>query len=134
MGDIEGLFPGDPLFWAWVALVRRNESSGANSHQCPLQPNTRVTGVRAVGVNPRKLGVLLAHRTLTILFPNSGLHRSVFMSIHAKIIAASAAVASILVAGTAHAGEAHTVPEPATWALVGLAAVIGIVASRNRRK
>jgi hypothetical protein len=122
------------LFWACVASLRRKELSGANSHQCPLQPNTHVTGVRALGVNPGKLGVLLAHRTLTILFPDSGLHRSVFMSIYAKIIAASAAVASILVAGTAHAGTINTVPEPATWALVGLAAVIGIVASRNRRK
>jgi hypothetical protein len=57
------------------------------------------------------------------------------MSIRSKIITASAAAASMLVAVAAHAGEPpNAVPEPATWALVGLAAVIGIVVSRNRRK
>jgi hypothetical protein len=73
---------------------------------------------------------------LTIPLPDSGLHRSVFMSNRSKIIAASAAAASMLVAVAAHAGEPPpgVVPEPATWALVGLAAVIGIVVSRNRRK
>jgi uncharacterized membrane protein len=57
------------------------------------------------------------------------------MSIRSKLIAASVATSSMLVAVAAHAGTiSNTVPEPGTFALVGLAAVVGIVVSRNRRK
>jgi hypothetical protein len=57
------------------------------------------------------------------------------MSIRTKIIAASVATSSMFAAFAAHAGTApQVVPEPGTFALVGLAAVVGIVVSRNRRK
>ena len=48
-----------------------------------------------------------------------------------------AAVASSLFCLTVQAGTAgppNTVPEPGTWALVGLAAAVGLLVSRNRRK
>lgn len=59
------------------------------------------------------------------------------MSIASKLIAAAAATSSVLFAASAHAGvfiPPNVVPEPGTLALVGLAAVVGIVVSRNRRK
>jgi PEP-CTERM motif len=59
------------------------------------------------------------------------------MSIRSRLIATCAAMASMLAAVSAHAIAAappNELPEPGTWALVGLAAVVGIVVSRNRRK
>lgn len=59
------------------------------------------------------------------------------MSVRSRLIAMGAATASLLTAVSAHAVAApppNQVPEPGTWALVGLAAVVGIVVSRNRRK
>jgi hypothetical protein len=59
------------------------------------------------------------------------------MSIRSGLIATVAAMASMLTAVSAHAVAAvpsNELPEPGTWALVGLAAVVGIVVSRNRRK
>ncbi len=58
------------------------------------------------------------------------------MLMGSRIVAAVAPVASMLVAVSAHAGTVvvRDLPEPATWALVGLAAVVGVVVSRNRRK
>ena len=57
------------------------------------------------------------------------------MSIRSKFIAASVATSAMLVSVAAHAGDLpNVVPEPGTLALVGLAAVVGIVVSRNRRK
>ena len=59
------------------------------------------------------------------------------MSIRSKLTAAAVATSSMLVSLAAHAGVAippNVVPEPGTLALVGLAAVVGIVVARNRRK
>lgn len=59
------------------------------------------------------------------------------MSVRSRFIAIGAAMASLLTAVSAHAVAApppNQIPEPGTWALVGLAAVVGIVVSRSRRK
>jgi H+/Cl- antiporter ClcA len=58
------------------------------------------------------------------------------MSLRSRLIATGAALASMLTAVSAHAIAAppNELPEPGTWALVGLAAVVGIVVSRSRRK
>lgn len=48
-----------------------------------------------------------------------------------------AVAAAGLVSLAAHAGTIvppNQVPEPGTWALIGLAAAVGVVVSRNRRK
>ena len=44
--------------------------------------------------------------------------------------------AAILTAAplAAHAGAVINVPEPGTWALVGLAAAVGLLISRKKRK
>lgn len=52
-----------------------------------------------------------------------------------KLLATSAALASIFVSTAAFAGSiVNPVPEPGTWALVGLAAAIGWAVTRNKRK
>jgi hypothetical protein len=59
------------------------------------------------------------------------------MTVRSRLIATGAAMASLLTAVSAHAVAApppNEIPEPGTWALVGLAAVVGLVVSRNRRK
>ena len=54
------------------------------------------------------------------------------MLIRSKITTAAMAVAAMLASTSAFAGT--TVPEPGTWALLGLAAAIGIAVSRKKRK
>lgn len=59
------------------------------------------------------------------------------MSIRTTCIRASAALASLSMATAAMAGipvPPNNVPEPGTWALVGLAIAVGALVSRNRRK
>jgi len=59
------------------------------------------------------------------------------MSIRSKLIVAAVATSAMVVSAAAHAGAfvpPNVVPEPGTLALVGLAAVVGIVVARNRRK
>jgi H+/Cl- antiporter ClcA len=59
------------------------------------------------------------------------------MSIRSRLIATGAAMASMFAGVSAHAVAAappNELPEPGTWALVGLAAVVGIVVSRRRKK
>lgn len=52
-----------------------------------------------------------------------------------KLATTSAALASLLSATAAWAGTPPAaVPEPGTWALVGLAAAVGWAVMRNRRK
>jgi hypothetical protein len=52
-----------------------------------------------------------------------------------KLFTAAAALASLMFTMAAHAGAPpNPVPEPGTWALVGLAAVVGWVAARGKRK
>jgi hypothetical protein len=53
-----------------------------------------------------------------------------------KLFTATAALASLMVTMAAHAGggPGNNVPEPGTWALVGLAAAIGWFATRGKRK
>lgn len=58
------------------------------------------------------------------------------MSVRSKFIATCTAMASMLSAVSAYAVAApppNELPEPATWALMGLAAVVGIVVSRRRK-
>jgi hypothetical protein len=59
------------------------------------------------------------------------------MSVRSRLIAIGAAMASLLTAVSAHAMAAappNELPEPGTLALAGLAAAVGIVVSRSRRK
>lgn len=52
-----------------------------------------------------------------------------------QLLSTSAALASAFVSTAALAGSvANPVPEPGTWALVGLAAAIGWAVTRNKRK
>jgi hypothetical protein len=53
-----------------------------------------------------------------------------------KLFTAAAALAGLMSTIAAHAGSTGggTVPEPGTWALVGLAAAIGWAVTRNKRK
>lgn len=52
-----------------------------------------------------------------------------------KLLSTSAALASIFVSNAAFAGTVtNPIPEPGTWALVGLAAAIGWAVTRNKRK
>ena len=52
-----------------------------------------------------------------------------------KLFTATAALAGLMVTMAAHAGgPPGTVPEPGTWALVGLAAAVGWLAARGKRK
>ncbi len=54
-----------------------------------------------------------------------------------KLFTAAAALATLTLSMAAHAGVpggGNTVPEPGTWALVGLAAAIGWAVTRNKRK
>ncbi|MDO9072039.1 MAG: PEP-CTERM sorting domain-containing protein [Rubrivivax sp.] len=51
------------------------------------------------------------------------------------LLSTTAALASFLVSTAAFAGTpGGTVPEPGTWALVGLAAAIGWAVTRSKRK
>jgi hypothetical protein len=59
------------------------------------------------------------------------------MSNRSGLVATFAAMVSMLTAASAHAFAAappNELPEPGTWALAGLAAVVGIVVSLRRRK
>lgn len=58
------------------------------------------------------------------------------MSKALRLIAAAVAGLSSLAAHAAvlPPGSPNSVPEPGTWALVGLAAAVGLVVSRKRRK
>lgn len=58
------------------------------------------------------------------------------MSIRSKLVPSVVAVISMLATLSAHAGGnmTHDVPEPGTWALVGLAAAVGAWVSHKRRK
>lgn len=53
-----------------------------------------------------------------------------------KLFTAAAALAGLLATMAAQAGEPapSSVPEPGTWALVGLAAAIGWAVTRSKRK
>ncbi len=52
-----------------------------------------------------------------------------------RLLSTSAALASIFVSTAAFAGALPSaVPEPGTWALVGLAAAIGWAVTRSKRK
>jgi hypothetical protein len=54
-----------------------------------------------------------------------------------KLFTAAAALAGLLSTMAAQAGDTgggNNVPEPGTWALVGLAAAIGYAVTRSKRK
>jgi hypothetical protein len=57
------------------------------------------------------------------------------MSIQSKIIAACATAATLLVGASAEAGTTvPPIPEPSTWALMALGAVVVGIVARNKRK
>jgi hypothetical protein len=57
------------------------------------------------------------------------------MSIQSKIIVACATAASLLMGASAQAGVAVSpIPEPSTWALMALGAVVVGIVARNKRK
>jgi opacity protein-like surface antigen len=52
-----------------------------------------------------------------------------------KLLIAAVALGGLTVTMAAHAGvPANNVPEPGTWALVGLAAAVGWAVTRSKRK
>lgn len=53
-----------------------------------------------------------------------------------KLLSAAAALATFFISTTAFAGAnpSSPIPEPGTWALVGLAAAIGWAVTRSKRK
>ena len=55
---------------------------------------------------------------------------------HSKIVTAIAALSGLMFSLSSHAGSPipNDVPEPGTWALVGLAGVIGWAVTRSKRK
>ena len=57
------------------------------------------------------------------------------MSIQSKIVVACATAATLLVGASAQAGTTvPAVPEPSTWALIALGAVVVGIVARNKRK
>lgn len=57
------------------------------------------------------------------------------MLIRSKIATAATTVAAMLLSVSAYAGAPPlNLPEPGTWALLGLAAAIGIAVTRKKRK
>jgi PEP-CTERM motif len=56
------------------------------------------------------------------------------MLIRTRILSAITGALALLLTASAHAGTPVDMPEPGTWALLGLAAAIGIAVSRKKRK
>lgn len=57
------------------------------------------------------------------------------MSVRNRVLACAAGVVALLTSVAAHAGgPPRPLAEPGTWALAGLAVVIGVAVMRNRRK